>query len=146
MATISRKAYTQALTSGLASELNSLASGSYSAASAAIDNHTNLDLYVDFLLTVTFGTAPTAGKTVDLYLIPSPDGTTYADGGGAVAPASALKVGSFQVRAVTTAQEMALFNILIPQYFKLVALNNTDQAMASSGNTVQYRTFSLQSA
>lgn len=145
MATIGRKAYTQALTNGLSAEFNALANASYTAAGSTIDNSTNLDLYADFLLQVTFGSAPTAGSTVDLYLVPSPDNTTFADGGGAVAPASALKVGSFQLRAVTTAQAVVIFNVLIPQYFKLVAFNGSGQAFPASGSTVKYRTFSLQS-
>ncbi len=145
MATIGRKAYSQALTTILSTELNSLANGSNSAASTAVDNSSNLDLYADFLLTVTFGTAPSAGTTCDLYVMPSLDGTTYADGGSSVIPAKNLYVGSFYVRNVTTAQVMALNNILIPQYFKLVIVNNTGQTMAASGNTLKYRTFSLQS-
>lgn len=145
MATISRKAYTTSLTSILTTELNSLATATNSAASSTVDNSTNLDLYADFLLQVTWGTNPTAGNSCDLYLIPSPDNTTFADGGGAVNPAKNLLVGSFYVRAVTTAQAMTLFNVLIPQYFKLVLINNTGQAMAATGNTLKYRTYSLQS-
>lgn len=110
-----------------------------------MDNSTNLDLYVDLLLQVTWGSAPTAGNSCDLYLIPSPDNTTYADGGGAVAPAKNLYVGSFYVRAVTSAQAMTLNNVLIPQYYKLVLLNNSGQAMPASGSTLKYRQYSLQS-
>lgn len=145
MATIGRKAYTQALATGLSTELNALANATYSAASATIDNSTNLDLYIDLLLSVTYGTAPSAGGTVDLYVVPSLDNTTFADGGGSTAPAHALLVGSFELRAVTTAQNIVLRDIPLPQYAKLVAYNNAGQAMAATGNTVKYRTYSMQS-
>ena len=144
--TIQRKAYTTSLTTGLSTELNSLANAAYSAASAAIDNSTNLDLFADLILSVTYGTAPSAGGTVDLYLIPSLDNTTYGDGGGAVAPPSTYFVGSFPLRAVTTAQNIELLNIPLPQYYKLVAFNNAGQAMPASGSTIKYRQYSLQSA
>lgn len=145
MATISRKAYTQALATALSTELNSLVSGSATAASAAIDNSTNLDLFIDLILNVTYGTNPTAGSTVDIYILPSLDNSTYTDGGGATAVPKSFLVASLELRAVTTAQNIVATGIPIPQYFKLVAINNGGQTMAASGNTVKYRTYSMQS-
>ena len=89
MATLAYKGYTQALTNVLTTELNTLTNNSYCTAGGAVDNTTNLDLFADFQCNVTFGTAPTTGTTLDLFLVPSLDGTNYADGGGAVAPSSA---------------------------------------------------------
>lgn len=145
MATISRKVYTTALTSILTTELNSLATATATVASSTVDNSTNLDLYMDLLLQVTFGTAPTANTTCDLYIQPSLDNTTFADTVVAATPAKNLLIGSFYVRNVNTAQAMTLNNILIPQYFKLVLINNTGQTMAATSNTLKYRTYSLQS-
>lgn len=152
MANIKRSAYTQVLTSALTTELNSLANNAGSAASATIDNSTNLDLFIDLLLTVTFGVAPTASTTVDVYMIPSPDNTTFGDytsGASPFAP-KALLVGSFEIRAVTTAQNITLEGIggpgggPLPAFFKLAVINNaTGQAMAASGNTLKYRTYNL---
>lgn len=135
--------YTQTAVSALTTELNSLATAAYSAASAAQDNTTNLDFWADFELNVTFGTNPTAGTSVDLYIVSSLDGTNYGDGGGAVAPPYTSYVGPFPVRAVTTAQRIELRGIQLPEgLWKAVVLNNgTGQAMAASGNTLLYRSY-----
>ena len=145
---IKRKSYTQAgtPTQALSTELNSLATATASSASAAQDNSTNLDLYADFVLSVTFGTAPTANNTVDLYLLPSFDGgTTYADAVVATAAAKNMLIGSFYVRNVNTLQVMTISNVPIPEKFKVMVVNNTGQTMAASANTLKYQSWHLQS-
>lgn len=132
-------AYTATLANVLSTELDSLANGSATAAGTAYDNTTNLDLWADFVLDVTFASNPTAGSTIDLYLIPSVDGTNYAD--SAVLPASYL-VGSFVLRAVSTAQKVALLRVpLLPGKAKFAAVNNSGQAFPASGSTVKLRTY-----
>lgn len=147
MSDIKRKGYTQAgtPTSALTTELNSLATATASALGPAQDNSSNLDLYADFVLSVTFGTNPTANSTVDLYLLPAVDGTNYADAVVAATPAKNMLVGSFYVRAVTTAQLIAITNVPIPEKFKMMVINNTGQTMAASANTVKYQSWHLQS-
>ena len=148
MANIKRNGYTQAGTpaSALSTELNSLATATASAAGTAQDNSSNLDLFADFMLAVTFGTAPTAGSSVDLYILPSVDGgTTYSDTPAATSPPKELLAGSFYVRAVTSAQEIALPNVSIPEKFKCCLINNAGQTMAASGNTLKYQSWHLQS-
>lgn len=128
-----------AATSILTTELNSLANAAYSNASAAIDNTVQLCFWMDLELQVTYGTGPTVNLPVEIYLLPSLDGTNYPDGGGAVAPATNLYVGSFILAAVTTAQRLAVTGIPVPpSKFKLVARNGADQTMAASGNIVRY--------
>ncbi len=148
MADIKRKSYTQAGTpvTALDTQLNSLATATASAAGSAQDNSTNLDLYADFVLSVTFGTNPTANATVDLYILPSVDGgTNYADAVVAATPAKNMLAGSFYVRAVTTAQVITITNVPIPEKFKVMVINNTGQSMAASGNTLKYQSWHLQS-
>jgi hypothetical protein len=147
MADIKRKGYTQAgtPTSALTTELNSLATATATAAGPAQDNSSNLDLYADFVLSVTFGTNPTAGATVDLYLLPSVDGgTNYADAVVAATPARNMLVGSFYCRAVTTAQIMTVTNVPIPEKFKMMVVNNSGQSFPASGSTVKYQSWHLQ--
>lgn len=147
MATIQQKLYST-IVSGLTTELNSLTTGSFSAAGPALgsDATTAADLYGDIEIVATYGTAPTAGTTIDVYLIPSADGTNYADGGGAVAPAKGLMVGSGELRAVTTAQRMVIRDVpLPPGLFKVVAQNNGGQTLAATANTVKIRPHSMQS-
>ena len=134
-------AYTQALANCLTTELNALANAAASAAGSAQDNTTNLDLWGDFELAVTFGSNPTAASTIDLYLIASVDGTNYAD--SAVLPVTAL-VGSFVLRAVTTAQLVHVLRVpLLPGKFKMAVLNNSGQSFPASGSTVKMRTYHL---
>lgn len=145
MATIKRSDYTQGtvLSAGLGTELNALATGSGSAASAAIDNSTNLDLFGDFVLDVTYGVNPTVGSTVDLYIIPSIDATNYGDytsGASPFAPKEYL-VKSFELKAATTAQKLIVRDVSLPKKFKLAVINNAGQAMAASGNTVKFETY-----
>jgi hypothetical protein len=144
VASTTHKTYS-AQSTALSTEFNSLANGSYTAASATIDNTTALDLFMDLQLNVTFGTAPSAGGTVDVYLLPSQDGTTFADGGGSTAPQAQLWIASFELRAVTTAQVLMARDIPIPGLkFKLTAKNASGQAFPASGSTIKYVTHSLQ--
>ena len=67
MAATKHKAYSAAIASALTTELNTLANGSASSASAAIDNTTNLDLFMDLTLTVAAqGGARSTGATVSV--------------------------------------------------------------------------------
>ena len=133
------------IATALSTEFNSLANGSSTAASSAIDNSSALDMWADMELNLgTFGVAPSAGAYVEVYLIPSVDGTNYADGAAATAPAQELLVGAFSVRAATAAQRLVLRGVPIPPgLFKLLCINRTGQAMNASGNTLKYRTYHL---
>lgn len=139
MATIKHAAY-GTIASALTTELNSLATATNSSASAAIDNTSALDLLVDLELVVTYGTNPTAGTTVDVYMVQALDGTNYSD----VDVTAALSVGSFPLKASTSAQRIPLKDVPIPPgLFKLFVRNLAGQTMAASGNTLKYRTHDL---
>ena len=125
-------------------ELNSLANNA-GALGAEYDNATNLYLYGQFELNVQFGSSPTAGNTVDLYIIPAPDGTNYDDavtGASGSAPASCF-AGGFPLRAVTSAQKVPLGvgltgPVPLPlTKFKAFLLNKSGQAFPSSGSTLK---------
>lgn len=124
----------------LSTELNSLATTAGCDPSAALSNATELDLYVDLEMVVTFGSAPTVGTTLDVYLVRSVDGTNYEDASatGPILPANGY-AGSFTLRAVTTAQRMVIPQVLCPpRDFKVMVLNNaTSQTTAASGNTLK---------
>jgi hypothetical protein len=134
--------------------LNSLASGS-AALTAAIDNssaggNTPQSLWDELELVVTYGSAPAAGKYVDIYRIQALDSTpNYADGSSGASPVvnPAHYVGSFPLRAVTTAQRITITVPLRPSAtFKYQLVNSAGQAMAASGNTLKRRPYRLQSA
>lgn len=147
MSNILVSAYTQVLTALLGTELNSLANNTASSAGASIlDNTTNLDSWADFRASFSFGTNPVAGATLDLYLIPQVDGSTYADTATVVsnAPNPNYYAGSFPVRPTTGAQVVDLRHVDIssPTKYEAILVNNaTGQALAASGNTVKFRTY-----
>lgn len=125
-------------------ELNSLANNA-GALGAEYDNATNLYLFGVFELNVTFASNPTAGSTVDLYIIPAPDATNYDDavtGAAGSAPSTAY-AGGFPLRAVSTAQKVPLGvglsgPVPLPLCkFKVFALNKSGQAFPSSGSTIK---------
>ncbi len=140
-----------AITTVASTELNSLANAAL-VLGAEYDNSTGLYLYGLFELNVTFGSNPTAGNTVDLYIIPAPDGTNYDDavtGAAGTAPITTY-AGGFPLRAVTTAQKvplglgLTLVN-LPPTKFKVAVKNGSGQAFPSSGSTIKMIPYRYQS-
>lgn len=129
-------------------DLNALASGSGILCSTVYDNSGTGGLqylYGFFELNVTFGTAPTLNNLVNLYLIPSLDGTNYSDTVNGATPFAPMTTyaGGFPVRAVTTAQRILLggpgapFLIPLPPLkFKAYVINNAGQAFPASGSTL----------
>jgi hypothetical protein len=130
-----------AIVTDLTTELNALANNAI-AISVIIAN--NVERYADFELAVTYGTAPSLGGYVGLYAIQAVDGTNYQDAVDPL-PASAL-LGVFPLRAVTTAQRIALRHCLLPAAdFKVAVQNVAGQAMSASGHTVKHVTYSEES-
>lgn len=130
----------------MSTDLNSLAATTGKAISAAIDNGTDLDLFDDLELAVTFGSAPIAGTLIEVYLLPAADGSNYPDGSTSVTPQASLYAGGFVVRAVTTAQVLVLRGVALPPgLFKYLVQNTTSQAFPSSGSTLQRNPYQLQS-
>lgn len=144
MATTRHKSYTAAIASSLTTELNSLANAAATAASAAIDNTTNLDLYHDLTLTIaTMGVARSAGATVSVYLVMALDGSNYDDTNSTTAELVAV----FPLDAVTTARQSTRRDVPIPPgLFKYFAVNNTGQTLAASGNLLEIRAHSIETA
>lgn len=142
-----------AIVSLATTELNSLANGS-GAIGAEYDNATNLYTFGLFEVNVQFGSNPTAGTTISLYLIPAPDGTNYDDyttGGSPYAPLTAY-IGGFPVQATTSAQKIPLgvggYQGLIPLppcKFKAFVVNASGQAFPASGSTVKMVPYRFQS-
>ena len=131
----------------MTTELNAIGSSTGKAISAAFDNSSDLDLFADLELSVTFASSPVAGAVVELYLLPSIDGgTSYADGSASILPQSSLFVGGFAVRAVTTAQKMILRGVALPPgFYKYLVQNTTSQAFPATGSTLEANNYQLQS-
>ncbi len=132
--------FVESATSSLTTELNTLASGSVSTASAAVTS--NQDQYALLELFVNFPSAPTDGRSVIVFALPSIDGTNYNDVTDPIDPGNILAI--FRVRAVNTDQRITKRAMLPPGNFKIAVKNDTDQAMKSTLNTVKYRRFDEQ--
>jgi hypothetical protein len=135
-----------AITSVLTTELNSLGIGGFSALGSAYDNSTNLFLYALFQLDVTYASAPTVDTTVDLFIVPAPDGTHYNYGSSSDASQN-FGMCSFNLVASTSQQLISCWGIpLPPTLFKVQVWNNTNRAMPASGNTVKMIPYGLKAA
>lgn len=136
MATIFSWTVPAAIATALTTELNTLANAAWTVASAAIDNETAPQLYLDTEL-VLASLTPTGTPNCMLFIAYSIDaGTNYED-----APnASDLPATVFPFSTAVAAKRKVRGNILLlPLRFKLYVQNNMGPALAASGNTLRYR-------
>ena len=128
-------------------DLNSLADGGNVLCDIISNDQTGeLYLYMDLELYLnTQGSARDADARVEVYLLPTVDGTNYAYGDASTDPSQALKVGDFYFDAATTARRTIVRGILLPpEDFRFLVMNETGQAFASSGNTLKYIKYNIQ--
>jgi hypothetical protein len=137
MATSKHTAYTASAATALSSELNSLANNTMSAASAAIDNTSTLNLFIDVELVIAAqGGARSAGGSCVLFMTTSLDGTNFDDLHVDVSDVVAV----FPLDAATTARRRTVRDVPVPPaQFRLGLRNQTGQAFAASGSTVRFR-------
>ncbi|HEY4100081.1 MAG TPA: hypothetical protein VGM20_04295 [Gemmatimonadales bacterium] len=113
--------------------LNALASGS-GLLSGVITKPAAL--YFDAILSAAFAATVVADAPVDLYVVQQ-DGTTYEDSDTTNGYPRDGYLGSFRLRAVSTAQVLRLRNLLTPaRDFKLMVINSSGKAMGATGNTL----------
>ena len=139
----------QTIATVLTTELNALASGSASAASAAQGGDaTAAELLLDFELLTGGSVTPGTGARADLYLLRSVDGTNYEDattGASESLPPDAF-VGSFVPTSGAGTKRMALRDRPAPPgLWKAVVVNELGVALAATNNTLRVRAHSLQS-
>jgi hypothetical protein len=122
-----------------------MTNGTYSAASTAIDNETDLYEYMDAELALASFT-PTGTPSASLFLLPSLDGTNFVDGGGSTVPPNETLVGTVSLTTTASAKRRVFSRIIIPPFqFKLVVLNSAGVAFAASGNTLKIRRYNERS-
>jgi len=122
----------------LTTELDSLASAG-NKLGAAIDNRDGSRFLAVQIHVATQGSARSASAHFAVYLIPTVDDSVYFLGDDALDPPATFLVCSAPLDAATTARDTGCWNIALPGLqFKLLIENNTGQALAASGNTVDY--------
>jgi len=95
----------------------------------------NRHQYADFELLCKGASAFSAGGYAELYLLQAVDGSTYQDGDDSVAPPASALAGVFPLRAVSTAQRVALRGVLLPATrFKPLLINKGGQAFTNVDN------------
>lgn len=131
----------EAEATALSTDLNSLGNGSLSAASAAIDNETDLYAYIA-LEVVLASLTPTGAPVVNVYIAYSLDGTNYDDG----SVSEMLPIAVLPLSTSTGAKRVSRgpFPIL-PLKFKLYVENKSGVAFGASGNTLKYSRLNDQS-
>lgn len=122
----------------LATELNSLVASTGAVLSPVVPNASDLDLYVDFELVVTFAANPVADNVVELWIVRAVDTVNYEDGSTAtIVPRNGF-AGNFVVRAVSSVQRMVIPRVVVPpRDFKVLIVNKTTQAFTASGHTLK---------
>ncbi len=130
----------ESIATGLSTELNSLANGSYTAVSSAVDNETDKYLYINVELSLA-SLNPTGTPSCSLFIVKSIDsGSNFEDGGGSVVPSNEALLCAFSLSTGSGTKRRVVANLLIPPLqFKFVLLNNSGVALANSGNTLRYR-------
>jgi len=154
MADIQWAAPKVSLTGYLSTSLNALANDALDLG-AAINNETNRALYMDLemhLGSVDLSAQP--NPTVEAYLIESIDGgTTYdtvtdASTTDAAHPTPDKLLTTFAFRLASGAEvknSIKTMLLIPPGYFMIALINRTGGALAGTLNTLQYRTYAMES-
>lgn len=123
--------------------IESLASLEFTDLSDAIDNSTNKYLFADIEIVLASVAFTGTGSIVEIYLIPSVDGTNYPTwtGDGIVDEQenNAFFVGAVTTTGTTAAQRMTLRNVALPNGLYKYALRNRTGIAFTTGNTMKWR-------
>lgn len=127
-------------------DLDNLTADEWTDLADEIDNSTNKYALVD--LELALGSAAFTGLNVDLYLIPSIDGTTFGDWTGNVTSEETEnqphRVCSFTTSADTAAQLLPKLRVALPNgKYKWALRNKAGVTLAASGNSLKWRPHSL---
>lgn len=129
--------------------LDSLTDNETTDASDAIDNGTNLYALCDVELVLASAAFTGTDCRVEVFLLPSVDGTNYVDWDGNTAtPGNTIynyRVGSIAVTAATAAFRGSLRDVKLYNGLQKFAFRSrANVTLAASGNTAKYRPHQLQ--
>lgn len=131
--------------------LDSLTDDEWTDLTDEIDNSTSK--YAEADLRIPLGSAAFTGtdSVIEVYLVPSVDGTNYPKWTGNVTTDEQQNNGFFVGSATTTGatetQELVVANIMLPPgKYKYGFRNRANVTLAASGNTPQWRPHSVEDA
>ncbi|MEW5857405.1 MAG: hypothetical protein AB1861_08490 [Cyanobacteriota bacterium] len=126
-------------------ELNNLANNTR-VAGQILDNTITRALFANLELAVQFTVAPNADSLIQLYLLPSIDGTNYADGSPTIAPGVESFTTNFVLKNTLNLQRIPAQRIpLDPFRYLPLIVNTSGQAFPASGSTLRIASFSYES-
>lgn len=132
-------------------QLNSLTDNEYTDWSDEIDNSSNLHMFADLrlaLASAAFATPADCG--VEVFVIPTVDGTQYPTWGGNTTTDTThnnlFYAGYIPLTGATAAQNGVLSDVPLPNgKFRFAVRNRGNVTTAASGNTLYWRPHSVQS-
>jgi hypothetical protein len=132
-------------------DLDSLGDNNWSALSSEIDTSVNGYMFADLELNLASLIATGADAAVEIYLVPSIDGTTYPDfdvsGTTDHQENNQYFVGSFTLESSGGTFRGSIRGIeLPPGKYKLGVRNRANVGLAASGNTLKWRPWQYASA
>ena len=145
MATVNWSAFTDR--GNLASTiLNSLADATLSAASTALANQTNRDTHA--IIEINLGSLnPTGSPYLELYMTKAPDGTNYEEAPVIGGADRNTLIATLPVPTGSAAKRVMTGLITLPPCLvRFYVGNQTNVALAASGNTIDVYTANLTSA
>ena len=131
--------------------LNGLTDTEWTNLSDEIDNSTTLYLMADLELVLASAAFSGADSQVEIYLVPTVDGTNYPNWTGNVTTAEQENtqhfIGAVTTSGTTEAQRLTVRSIALPPgKFKFGVRNNAGADFAGSGNTLKYRPWNYASS
>ena len=138
----------QNATTLMTTELNAIVTAELAVGTTVFDNSTNRDAWgmaeFDFGAALDLSAATESNPVCYLYLIPSYDGTNYADGGNAssdVVPSEYLK-GIFEFNKLASSRRAVIDKFDIgPEKYTAVIFNSLGATLSATGNTLKMSSF-----
>jgi hypothetical protein len=129
----------------LSTELNSLANGAMSTASAVIGNSTSLNMYGDWEVVLNTP-SPSAGGFVSIYILEAVDTSSFpipSDADLRLSSTQLLATIPIGTAAATTVRVVARTTLLPPGDFKVKLDNQIGVSFAATLNTLRLNTYNM---
>ena len=126
----------------LTTQLNSLSNNTMSTSGTVVNNGTNLDMFCDLRLFLP-ALSPGTGSYMNVYILPSFDGSTYPSAAAALRLQPSMVMATFQLdTSASTPQTVYARNVVIPPVsFSTCLDNQSGVTLSAAGNTLHLITY-----